>query len=193
MWKLQNTKGNTYNVVYSAQSKWFLFLSIPSNIWMSKFTTLFLSIHIFLFNMYTYFKMHFLSELYQSTWKTTPLICHTLPGLWNLPVKRPWLCRSNGLSTFLMPNMFPRAIRLNVHGFWLFCSISAWALWKASRPSLLITWNNKKTKHFNVQKYWIIVCFSKFYSYKDLDTLKFLCNIYRIPLQIRNMIIVVVN
>lgn len=68
--------------------------------------------------------------------------CHTLPLRWNLPAKRPWLCKSRGLSTLLMPSMLPSAICLKVQGFWLFCSISACFCCRVARLSLLITWNN---------------------------------------------------
>ena len=63
----------------------------------------------------------------------------TLPGLWNFPVKRPLFFKSNGLSTFLMPNMLERTISWKVQGFWLFCTISASSFFMASRVSLLIT------------------------------------------------------
>lgn len=67
--------------------------------------------------------------------------CHTLPGRWNFPVKRPLAYMSKGLSTFLIPSMFPCAICLKVQGFWLFSSISACFLCMSARLSLLITWN----------------------------------------------------
>lgn len=66
-------------------------------------------------------------------------VCHTLPGKWNLPVKRPWLCRSKGLRTFLIPSMLPQAICLKVQGFWLFCSKSSCFCCRATRLSLVIT------------------------------------------------------
>lgn len=75
-------------------------------------------------------------------------VCHTLPGRWNLPLKRPWLFRSCGLSTFLIPIMLPRAIILKVQGFWLFCSISACFLCMTARLSLLITWNTWITRKY---------------------------------------------